>query len=203
MMKKSLGSSPAAKRTSPGSTARTRPSPRKRLRWLSSRRGNAPSRWTVSATPVPIGGDWSLKTALRGRLAVRQLPLRPHEMARVAVRDPLQIVLVLGLGFPERAGLAHLGDHVAQPQARGVDVGNRLLGDVALLVARVEDLRAVARPDVVSLPVHRGRIVDLEEELEDVAVGDPIRIEDDLHGLSVAVVVLVGGVGDIPARVAH
>ena len=81
---------------------------------------------------------------LGGGLAVRQLPARPREVAGVAVRDPLQVVLVLGLGLPERDGLAELGHDLAGPQARGVDVGDRVLGDLALLVARVEDLRAVA-----------------------------------------------------------
>ena len=52
---------------------------------------------------------------LRGRLAMRELPVRPYEMTGVAVRDPLQVVLMLRLGFPERAGLAHLGHDLARP----------------------------------------------------------------------------------------
>ena len=32
----------------------------------------------------------------------RQLPVRPHEVAGVAVRNALQVILVLGLGLPER-----------------------------------------------------------------------------------------------------
>src|SRR4051812_45307672 len=63
-----------------------------------------------------------------GGLAMRQLPPRPREMAVVAVRDALQVVLVLGLGLPERDGLAELGHDLARPQARGVDVGDRVLG---------------------------------------------------------------------------
>src|SRR5919197_3373404 len=53
--KKSLPPSPAANRSSPGSTARTRPRLRNRARWPSSRRGKAPLRSTASATPAPIG----------------------------------------------------------------------------------------------------------------------------------------------------
>src|SRR5215216_1887194 len=53
--KKSLPSSPAAKSTSPGSTARTLPRLRSRARWSSSRRGKAPLRSTASETPAPIG----------------------------------------------------------------------------------------------------------------------------------------------------
>src|SRR3712207_7616678 len=54
---------------------------------------------------------------------------------------------------------------------------------------RSEDLRAVARADVVALAVLGRRVVDLEEELEDVAVGDPLGVEDHLERLRVPGVV--------------
>jgi hypothetical protein len=104
-------------------------------------------------------------------------------MARVAVRIALQVVLVLGLGLPERGRLAHLGHHLAGPDAGGVDVGDRLLGDLPLLVGREEDLGPIARADVVALAVLGGRVVDLEEELEQVPEGDPLGVEDDLDRL--------------------
>src|SRR6266567_2025892 len=91
--------------------------------------------------------------ALCGGLAVWQLPARPREVAGVAVRIALEVVLVLGLGLPERDGLADLGHHLPRPQARGLDVGDRVLGDLALLVAGGEDLRAIAGADVVALAV--------------------------------------------------
>src|SRR3954467_9858021 len=77
--------------------------------------------------------------------AVRQLPVRSREVAVVAVGVALQVVLVLGLGLPEGDGLADRGHDLAGPDARRVDVGDRLLGDPALLVARGEDLRPVGR----------------------------------------------------------
>ena len=59
--------------------------------------------------------------SLRGGLCLaqrplRQLPVRPREVAGVAVRIALEVVLVLGLGFPEVACRRHLGDHLAGPQ---------------------------------------------------------------------------------------
>src|ERR687896_210131 len=138
---------------------------------------------------------------LSGGFAVWQLPARPREVAVVAVRVALEIVLVLGLGLPEGGGLADLGHHLAGPQARGVDVGDRVLGDPALLVARVEDLGAVAGADVVALAVLGRRGVDLEEELEDVPVGDALGGEDDLDRLGVTRMVPVGGVVVPPAGV--
>src|ERR687892_416007 len=83
-------------------------------------------------------------------------------MAGVAVRVSLEVALMLGLGFPERPCGGHLSHDRPGPAARGVDVGDRLLGDAALLLIEIEDCRAIARPDVVALTVQRGWIVDLE-----------------------------------------
>src|SRR5687767_14417690 len=143
-----------------------------------------------AATPIGQGG----RRRLGGGLAVWQLPARPREVAVVAVRVALQVILVLGLGHPERDGRADLGHRLAGPQARGVDVGDRVLGDLALLLARVEDLRAVAGADVVALAILRRRVVDLEEELEDVPVGDALGVEDDLDRLGMTGMVPVGRV---------
>src|SRR4051812_40931806 len=144
----------------------------------------------------------SPSAALGGGLAVWQLPAGPREMAGVAVRVALEVVLVLGLGLPEGDGLADLGHHLAGPQARRLDVGDRVLGDLALLVAGEEDLRAVAGADVVALAVLGRRVVDLKEELEDVSVGDPLGIEDDLDRLGVTRMVPVGRVVVLPTGVA-
>ena len=134
--------------------------------------------------------------------APRQNPVRPREVARVALRIPLEVVLMLGLGLPERAGRRDLGHDLPGPDARRLDVGDRVLRDAALLVVDVVDPRAVAHPDVVALTVQRRRVVDLEEELEDVAVRGLLRVEDDLDRLRVRAVVAVRRVRDVAARVA-
>src|SRR3954451_100235 len=134
-------------------------------------------------------------------LAVGQLPARSREMAGVAVRVALEVVLVLGLRLPEGDRLADLGYHRPGPKARCLDVGDRLLGDLALLLARVEDLGAVAGPDVVALAVLGRRVVDLEEELQDVPIGDPLGVEDDLDRLGVPRMVPVRRVLVLAARV--
>src|SRR5215216_1655261 len=138
---------------------------------------------------------------LGGALALWQLPARPREVAGVAVRVALEVVLVLGLGLPEGDRLAERRHHLAGPQTGGVDVGDRVLGDVALLVARVEDLRAVAGAEVVALAILGRRVVDLEEELEDVSVGDALGVENDLDGLGVNGMAAVGRIVVLPARV--
>src|SRR5215831_13511098 len=127
----------------------------------------------------------------------------------VAVGVVLEVVLVSGFGLPERARLADLGRDLGAPKARGV--GDRVLGDLALLVAGIEDLGAVVGADQLFAKVGP---VDLEEELQDVPVGGPPGIEDDLDRLGVTcmvaggrVVVLAAGVpdpgGDDPVAVAQ
>jgi pimeloyl-ACP methyl ester carboxylesterase len=50
-----------------------------------------------------------------------QHPARAREVAGVAVRVALQVVLVLRLGLPERTGRGDLGDDLAGPQPGGPD----------------------------------------------------------------------------------
>jgi hypothetical protein len=79
---------------------------------------------------------------------------------------------VLGLRLPEVPGGDDFGHHLARPQAGRFDVGDGVFGDAPLLIAGVEDRRAVTRAVVVALPVARARIVNLEEEFEQPAIGD-------------------------------
>ena len=110
-----------------------------------------------------------------------------------------EVVLVLGLGLPERACLADLGHDLAGPQACGVGVGDRVPGDLALLVARIEDLGTVVGTDMLFAKVGP---VDLEEELEDGPVGGSRGIEDDLDRLGMTRVVAGGRVVVLSAGVA-
>src|SRR5262245_18479055 len=60
---------------------------------------------------------------------LRKLPVRPREMASVAVGISLEIVLVLGLRFPEIAGRRHFGHDLARPQTRGIHIGDGIFRD--------------------------------------------------------------------------
>ena len=61
-------------------------------------RSRAPGDWSIAGARMMVGLRRGLAVALR------QHPARPQEVAGVAVRVRLQVVLVLGLGLPERAG---------------------------------------------------------------------------------------------------
>src|SRR5262249_14144371 len=130
-------------------------------------------------------------------------PVRPNVVTRVPVRIPLEVVLMLGLRLPERPGGRNLRHDLPGPPSRGLDVGDRLLRNSALLVVEVEERGAVARSDVVALTVHGRRIVDLEEELQHVPIRGLLGVEDDLDRLRVCAVVSVGRVRNLAAAVPH
>src|SRR5690348_3501703 len=136
-----------------------------------------------------------------GLLARRQLPARADEVAGVAVGIALEVVLVLGFGFPEVAGRHDLGHHLARPQARCFHVGNGVFGDALLFFGRVENRRPVTGADVVALAIAGGRVVDLEEKFQQLAIAGELRIEDDLDGLGVRAMVAIGGIRNVPAGV--
>lgn len=59
-------------------------------------------------------------------------------MTGVAIWVTFKTVLVLGLGFPERAGGSPFVNDVAGPKMRSFDVRDRIFGGAALLLRRKE-----------------------------------------------------------------
>src|SRR5262249_51415150 len=135
-----------------------------------------------------------------GLLALGRFHALRGEGGRAAFRIALEVVLIFGLGRPERPGLADLGHDLAGPVARGIDVTDRLLGHLALLLARTEDRRAVTGADEVFAKVGP---VELEEKLQQLPIGDPLRVEGDFGRLGVAGIVLLGGVIVLTAGPSH
>ena len=144
----------------------------------------------------------------RSRLAVRRQPFgaseAPSRDGRSGRCSPalLQIILVIGLGLPELADRLDLGHHFAIPQPRGIHIGDRILGDALLLLVDIIDARPVGEPTIIALAVQRRRIVDLEEEFQDVPVARHCRVEDNLDPLGMRAVITIRGVRNI-ARVTH
>ena len=88
------------------------------------------------------------------------------------------------LGVPPLLGGQDLGDDLAAvPLLVGglCDLARNLL----LLGVVEEDAGAVLRAAVVALLVGGRGVVHAVEELDQLAVGDLLRVEDDLGGLSV------------------
>ena len=72
------------------------------------------------------------------------------------------------LRLPELARRNHFGHGLARPQAGSIDIGDRRLGDSLLFFAGVEDRRSIRAADVVALAVASARVVNLEENLEEL-----------------------------------
>jgi hypothetical protein len=133
---------------------------------------------------------------------MRKLPAGPDEVTGIAVRIPLQIILMLRLGLPERTDGRHFRHDLAWPKAGGLDIRYRIFRDALLLVVQVENGGTVARADIVALTVARGGIVNLKEKFEQGSIADDLGIENDLDGLGMGAVVAVGRVGDVAAAIA-
>jgi hypothetical protein len=117
----------------------------------------------------------------------------------------LEVPLVVLLGPVERGRRGDLGDDL--PLARLLLGVTRCDRGFQLAGVMVEDRRAVLAADVEPLAVTRGRIVAPPERLEQLRVADLGRVEPHLDRLGVAGAVpadlLVAGVGDLAAGVAH
>src|SRR4051812_34562732 len=103
-------------------------------------------------------------------------------MAGVAVRNALEIILMLRFGLPEVACRNHFGHDLAGPQAGSIDVGDGIFGNAPLLVVRIEDRRSIAGSHVVALAIARARVMDLEKELENPPEAYTGWVEKDLDG---------------------
>src|ERR671916_1251839 len=132
-----------------------------------------------------------------------ELPIRADEVTGVTSGVALQIILVLGLGFPEVAGRRDLGHDLPRPKTGGIDVGDRILSDALLVLARVEDRRAIACPDVIALAVPGGWIVNLEKEFQQPAVAYLRGVEDDFDRFGMCAVVAIRRVRHVAAGVAN
>src|SRR5574337_1295577 len=135
-------------------------------------------------------------------IAPRQPPPRAHEVAGIALRIVLKVVLVLRLGLPEIARWRHFGDHLGWPEARRIHVGDGLQRHLALHRGGVEDRRPIRAAHVVALPVRRARIVDLEEKLQQLPITHKTGIEGDLDGFGVLAMLAIGGVGRVATAIA-
>src|SRR5262249_29628268 len=135
--------------------------------------------------------------------ANRQSPVRPDEMAGIAVGILLEIILMLGVGLPEVACPDDLRNDPARPQTLSIDRGDGFFGVLLLLVTGVADRTSVAGPDVVALAITRAWVVNLEEKLQKPPVTERLRIKDNLNRFGMISVVSIGRVRHVAARISN
>ena len=97
-----------------------------------------------------------------------------------------QVILMVGLRRKKNLQRSDLGHDRLAVDLGGVELGDIGVCDLLLLVGRGEDRRAILRAGVRSLAVQLGRVVrDREEDLQQLAVADLLRVVFDLHGFGV------------------
>ena len=114
---------------------------------------------------------------------IRKLPSRPHKMARVPVRYPLQVILVLRLRLPKISRRRHLRHHFPRPQPRRLHILDRLFRHLLLLRTHIKNRRPVTRPPIIPLPILRRRIVNLKKELQQLPKRHLRWIKNNLNRL--------------------
>src|SRR5579863_4196507 len=113
---------------------------------------------------------------------MRKSPIGADVVAGVAVWIAFQVVLMFGLRLPKRTCRLYLGHHFSRPNAGGIDVSDSIFRDTFLLVGGIEDRGAIAGSAVVSLSIHCGWIMNLKEELQQLAIAQLLRVKNDLDG---------------------
>src|SRR5580693_2780858 len=108
---------------------------------------------------------------------MRKPPIRPDVVAGVAIWISFQVIVVFGLSFPERTSRFYFSHRFSGPYSRGIDVGNRLFCGPFLFIACIEDRRAIAASEVVSLPIQCGWIMNLKEELQQLSIAQFLGVK--------------------------
>src|SRR5918997_676112 len=171
-----------------------------------ARRGRAPP-----LAPPPLGGARYRRSEPYDGSTLRSADVAGDAGGvhrAVAERVLVQVLLVVVLGVVEVRRRLDLGGDpaVARPGELGLELLADPLRDSELLVAGGVDRRAVLRAHVVALAHALGRVVVLEEDLQQLLVAHLLRVVADLDDLGVpgpgAAHLLVGGVRGEAARVA-
>jgi len=97
----------------------------------------------------------------------------------------LEIFLVVVLGHIKVRRGRKLGYDWIPPNLGRVQRRDRLLGAGFLLGRTVKDRRAILSAHIGTLPVQRGRVVDGEEDIEEILKRDHLPIKRDLNSLGV------------------
>src|SRR5271156_3361123 len=102
-------------------------------------------------------------------------------MTHFAIGMPLKVILVVLPGLPEFSRRHYFRKDLSGPQSGRVNVSNGVACSEPLLIAGVEDGRADTPTLSIALTVLRRRIVNLEEELQEIPVRSGIDVVNDLH----------------------
>src|SRR5438876_983170 len=117
-----------------------------------------------------------------GELLAELGQLRSHDISAIGLLGVVaEILLVVILSHVELLRGADLRDDRPAKHLVALQLGNHLLRNLPLLLGVAENGGAVLRPVIAALPVQRGRVVDGEEDLQDLAERSHGRVESYLY----------------------
>ena len=148
-------------------------------------------------------GSADCSTRLPRFRPARKFPVGANEVAGVAIGITLQVVLVLGFGFPEGASGRDFSYDYSGPKLGCIDVRDGIVGNPFLFVAGIEDSRTIAGSPVIALPVPCRRIMDLKEEFQELSIGKPLGVKDNLDSFGMRAVVSISRVRHVTSRVTN
>src|SRR6266545_836998 len=97
------------------------------------------------------------------------------------------------LSHVELIEFCHFGDNGSIPNFLSVQILDQFLGNLLLFLVMVEDGGAILCPSVRALTVQRGGVMDGEEHVQQIPVGNDIRVKVDLHNFSMTCIAIANG----------
>ena len=105
------------------------------------------------------------------------------------------------LGLPKISDRFDFGHDFSGPQARRLHIRYRVQSDLPLILLHIVDRRTIAETPIIALPIGCGRIVNLKEEFQQVAIGYHRRIKDDLDPFGMRSMIAIGRIGYVPTSI--
>ena len=102
-----------------------------------------------------------------------------EEVARVAVRETLQVILMFRFSFPKVANGFNFGHDFAWPKARSVDIANHIQCRLALVFVRKVNRRTITQANIIALAIQCCGVVDLKKQFQQCAITDHVGIKND------------------------
>src|SRR6476659_7947140 len=115
----------------------------------------------------------------------------------------LQIVLMFFFSVPEVRRRNNFGYNSSWPFSGSVHFTDQFLCRFLLLLAKIKNSGSVGSAHIISLPIFRSRIVDLEEKFQQLAVRKRFRVEINRDGFRMCAMITIGCVFYIPAGIAN
>ena len=120
--------------------------------------------------PTLLCSSWLFLQHLQMMLAELGDLRRDHRLTIRLVGVVGEVFLVIIFGHVEFVELGHFGHDGLVPDVLVVQLLDGFLGNLLLFIVVIEDRGTILRADIIALAIHRGRIVDGKEDIQNILV---------------------------------